>query len=246
MRLSTIHKYRDDNTYNFPSGSTIETVTVNNKTVPLSICTVDYDDNTIVVESKTDITVTYVNNKEKLIGFTPKHIFNYSAKGRVLSPSSKYKLEINIDGTASETFILSTKLEPSLCTVKDVKRLIGVIISSMESSIDIEDYIFDASITIEDKHGDMEVLDKKRLCANMASLSIIYNYYYELVDKIGTLEDSVGTLKVKRQGVAIKLDDLIDRFKDTIDDIISFEDVSVGKSFSKASGTESPLESRLW
>ena len=253
MDVITMHKWNDKNEYPLPNDAMLDTILKDG--VILDVVDYYYNVETNVIsldvnEFKT-LECIYKVLKEKIIGFTDKHIFKYCDGPSSLMPNGKYNLTID-----NHVIEFNTKLSPMYCKPKDVMRLIGTVLSSMDSFVDIEDFIFSASLEIDAKiegagdipsqGGEISDSDKKRLCAAKASLAIIYQYYYELLDKTGTNEDSVGTLKVKRQRLEVNLSALIERFKDIIKDIESGQSKSLGSAFTKASGTEHPVGSRLW
>ena len=145
-----------------------------------------------------------------------------------------------------------TKFNPAYCKNRDVIKLIGKVIKD-SVEIDIERYIFDSSVDIKEEYE--EILEEKgelwlkKLCSNTVALDIVYQFYYKLVDEVGSVEDSVGTLKTKRSRLSVSLDGLIKRFKDAIEDIKKGEDSGTKgtvKSFTKANSSTHPAGSRLW
>lgn len=243
MDVKSIIMFNETKKYKLPTELSILSVVDN---LTNSDVTYTYDSSTgeLTADCIHDIAVNFSSKRDKLIGFTDKHLFNFCDRESGLKYNSEYTLDVK---NLLQDYKFSTKFSPTLCKVKDIKRLIGNIFNKVE--IDFEEYIFDTSRDIEADASLTSLTDKDKttLCANIVALDVVYQYYYKLLDDVGTVEDTVGTLKVKRQKLELKLDSFIARFKSNIDIIkTSSKEKVTGKSFGKASKTSSPLEGRLW
>ena len=248
MRIKTIYKESEDRIYKYPVASSIVSISVCGRELLETEYIVNFEENTVcIIEGIIgEVAIEFNNNKEKIIGFTDKHIFNYCDNDPILENNKRYRLEIDIlNKEYVEDF--ETKLSPMHCKPKDIKRLLGSILEQI-GDIDLEYYIFETSREMSDLFEDQEKDEAffKKLVSHKVSLDIIYQYYYTLVDEIGTDEDSVGTLKFKRQRLSVKLDDLIHRFEKIVDSLIKGSGGKLGTGFTKASSATTPLGERTW